>query len=345
MKANGIITYSRSVSIVLSNICSTSCNYYDNKYLDQVNNLGEVDLMIPYDVIKICKAARKKGAKEATLICGERPDQFTAVRSKLDSWGFFSFVEYIYTVCELCFLEGLLPSIDIGYLTEDEVNEIRRITSSITIRLESIEPKVLSKLYCDEDVKVVLSRKFEVIKYAAEGKIPVTLKVLTGIGETIKSRKETFELIARIQKKYGHIQNVIIDGFEPVVGTPLEKKKRISKTDLLSVVEQARKILPEDISITIPYTLHQGVPSSYIKAGADDFGYFDYRMEQSNKELNYNKLIEDITQKLVKNRVQFQMRLPIFPKYIKENWYSRKLAQMLDKYRTVLKAAEKVSVE
>jgi len=344
MNENGVITYSRSVSIVLSNICSTSCNYYDKKYLDEVKNLAEVDLMVPYEVIKICKAARKKGVKEATLICGERPDQFTAVRSKLDSWGFTSFIEYIYTVCELCFLEGILPSIDIGYLNQEEVDEIRRITSSMVIKLENIEEKYLSKLYYD-DVKTVLSKKFEAIKYAAQGKVPVTIKVLAGIDETIKSRKETFELIARIHEKYGHIQNVFIDGFVPVDGTPMDKKKKITKTELLSVVEQARKILPADIAVTVPYSLHMGAPVSYVKAGADDLGYFDYTVEKGSKDLSFNQIIDDLSKKLKKSKYQLQMRLPIFPKYIMENWYSRKLAQMLDKYKTALKASEKVSVE
>jgi len=334
-----IVTYSRSVSIVLTKICGSSKNYYHSSFKEDAKSTGIVDLLVPYSVITICKAAKKKGVKEATLICGERPASFAAVRAKLDAWGFSSFIEYIYTVAELCFLEGIIPCIDAGYLTKEEISIIRRMSTSIIVKLENVDSKIMEKLY-HTPTKETINSKLEVIKNAAEGKVPVTISILVGVGETQKSRKETLELIKRAHERFNNIQNVVIRKFIPLPGTPMENKKSPDKKMMISAIEQARKILPEDIIVTVEYTENMGAPSSYINAGARDFGSFDYQEEKENGH-NYNKLIEEVTTKIQKSGRKFQHRLPIFSKYIIDNWYSRKLAQVLDKYRVVLKVSEK----
>ena len=338
------ITYSRSVSVVLSNICASSTSYFGATHVNKVRDYGEVDLLVPYSAIKLCKEARKKGIKEVTLISGEHPDQFAAVRAKLDLWGFTSFIEYIYTIAELCFLEGLLPVIDVGSLTKEEVNQIRRIASSIVVPLENTNPKFIDKLY-HEDAKSVLKRKFETIRYAADGTIPTTIKTLIGIGETVKSRKETFELIARVHEKFGHIQNVMIQVFEPHENGSFTPKKKVGRKDLLDAVVQAKKILPEGIKISVQYTQFKGAPQAYMAAGVNDFGWFDYLEEQNNKTINYTKELAELSKKVTKQKGTLQGRLPIFDSYIMEDWYSRKLAQVLDKYKATLKTTEKVSVD
>ena len=51
-----------------------------------------------------------------------------SIRLKLDLWGFSSYADYLYTVAEICFLEGLIPVIDAGVLTPTELKKLH-ITS------------------------------------------------------------------------------------------------------------------------------------------------------------------------------------------------------------------------
>jgi len=339
---NNIVTYSRSVSVILSKICQSNCVYCDYNFSSKVKESGKDDLIVPYSVITLCKEAKKKGVREVTLSCGQRPDEFAAVRAKLDNWGFSSLIEYVYTIAELCFLEGLLPQLDVGYLDKDEIAVIRRIATSVSISLDSVDEEFLSKLYNSPNLP--LTKKLEMIKNCAEGKLPVTLRMMVGFGETAKSRKDTLEAIKKIHEKYGNIQNVVLQHFVPRPGTAMSDKKATDRNTLLGTIELARKILPQDVVVTINYTGDQGTPFSYVKAGAMDFGNFDYLEEKKNK-VNYNNMLEDVTKSLQKHNIKFQHRLPILSKYIMLNWYSRKLAQVLDKYRSVLKVSDKVNVE
>jgi 7,8-didemethyl-8-hydroxy-5-deazariboflavin synthase len=339
---NHIITYSRSVTLILSKICQNNCLYCDYKFSSKVKESGKEDLIVPYSVISLCKEAKKKGVREVTLSCGQRPDEFTAVRAKLDNWGFTSFIDYIYTIAELCFLEGLLPHLDVGYISKEEITTIRRIVTSVTISLDSVDEEFLDKIY--NSPHLGLNKKLEMIKNTAEGKLPVSLRMMVGFGESAKSRKETLEAIKKIQERYGNVQNVILQNFIPRPGTEMSDKKATDRNVLLATIEMARKILPPDIIISVNYAQDQGTAFSFVKAGAMDFGCFDYLEEKKNK-VNYNSLLEDVSKALLKHNMKLQHRLPIFSKYIMLNWYSRKLAQVLDKYRAVLKVSDKINVE
>ena len=80
--------------------------------------------MVPYSTIKLCKHARLEGAREVMYISGERPDKFPHVRALLDLWGFESYVDYVYTVSELGFLEGFIPVVELGFLSPVELKRL-----------------------------------------------------------------------------------------------------------------------------------------------------------------------------------------------------------------------------
>jgi len=107
---------------------------------------------------------------------------------------------------------------------------------------------------------------------------------------------------------------------------------------MLEAVKLAKEILPEDIVLTIPLNLNPDfIP--FIQAGVRDLGMVD---------MEYDVLAPDRAwpdQKKVEKQLRargwgFQRRLPIFAKYVRDNWYSRKLSQLLDKYRLMIKQAE-----
>ena len=69
--------------------------------------------------------------REAHYEVFHRPDRSTSLRAMLDLWGFDSYVNYLYTVCELGFLEGVIPVVDFGFLTPDEMKHLSEVASII----------------------------------------------------------------------------------------------------------------------------------------------------------------------------------------------------------------------
>ncbi|MDR2431580.1 MAG: 7,8-didemethyl-8-hydroxy-5-deazariboflavin synthase subunit CofG [Candidatus Margulisbacteria bacterium] len=330
-----IVTYSRSATINLSRICSALCDYcsYPVNNLDQ----NQFELVIPYSTIKLCAQAKKAGAKEVMFQAGERPDNFSAVRARLDLWGFSSYIEYVYTVCELVFLEGLLPSINIGYISKEEMQIIRRMSASIYMMIDCADERILQKY----SPRKTLQSRVETISYAGAGKVPVTTGILVGLGESDRSRREALEIIKALHGEYGNIQNVEIRPYEPSGGK--FEPKEVKKSDLLRVIETARRILPEDVPLTAPGAGNEQA-RSFINAGVRDLGAYDVAEEKALGR-NYGQELSVLEKYLQKKGLGLQRRLPIFSKYIVENWYSRKLAQVLDRYKALLKNSAEVDLE
>ena len=332
-----IVTYSRSVTVSLSRICSALCEYCDYP----INNLdqNQFELIIPYATIKICNQAKKAGVKEVMFVAGERPDNFSAVRARLDLWGFSSYIEYVYTVCELVFLEGLIPSINIGYISKEEMQIIRRMSAAMYMMLDCADERILQKY----SPRKTLQSRVDAITYAGDGKVPVTTGILVGLGESDKSRREAFEIIRAVHQEYGNIQNVILQNYLPINNGKMDIKNTVTKAEMLKVLDMARRILPDDVPITIPGACWPNV-KSFIDAGVRDIGSYDI-IEERKSGADHAKTLNALKRSLKREGLGLQRRLPIFSKYIVDNWYSRKLAQVLDRYKALLKNSEDADLE
>src|SRR6476661_5644816 len=59
------------------------------------------------------------------------------------------------------------------------------------------------------------ARRMATIEAAGELRIPFTSGILVGIGETEEERVESLEALAEVHRRYGHLQEVIIQNFVP----------------------------------------------------------------------------------------------------------------------------------
>jgi 7,8-didemethyl-8-hydroxy-5-deazariboflavin synthase len=315
-----VITYSKSSIISLTKLCRNKCGYCD--YRNENSSLT-----VPYQTIKICKKARQSDCREALFTSGERPDRYSFVRSTLDVWGFSSYIDYVNTVCELAFLEGLLPSIDIGYLTLDELKKIRRITALLRMMLESSDKALLNKIPHQQALGKDPDLRIEVIRNAGQLRVPVTTGIMLGIGESKAARKEALEIIRDLHQEFGHIQNVVIQEFVPGENSLMKDQKPPKMKDLLDTVSLARSILPPAVAITVHPKGKENL-LDLIKAGATDLGSLSEA---------YWEMISLIRKELLQNGYELHKRLPIFEQFILDRWYSRKLGQVMDRYRVMLK--------
>ena len=102
----------------------------------------------------------------------------------------------------------------------------------------------------------------------------MTTGLLVGIGETREERVKDLQGIARLHRRYGHIQEVIIQNFCAKPGTLMADAEDAALSELLWTIAQARVILPADVSVQAPPNLSPGQLGRLIEAGINDWGVF-----------------------------------------------------------------------
>ena len=109
---------------------------------------------------------------------------------------------------------GLLPHLNPGNMTLEEMEKLRECSVSMGIMLESSSERLCQKggpHYGSPD-KHPMAR-LETLKNAGKLRIPITTGILIGIGETIEERIQSLLDIKNLHQDYGHIQEVIIQNF------------------------------------------------------------------------------------------------------------------------------------
>jgi 7,8-didemethyl-8-hydroxy-5-deazariboflavin synthase len=323
-----IITFSYALPIILSRSCRNKCPYCGFQRQD--------NLTVPYSTIRHSKKARLLGAREALFEAGERLDKFPHIRAVLDLWGFSTYLDYLYTVCELAFLEGLIPVIDLGFLSPHEMKRMKEVCAQIKIVLDSVDKTSYSSVYKNSPGKKI-ELMVKSLQWAGKLSFPTVSGIMVGIGETDAHRKELLRIIADIHKQYGSIHEVVIQNFVPEPDTPFSSKNPPTKATMLKVVEMAREILPEDVPIIVPLELNPDI-EDFVKAGVRDFGRV--LVGQSLYKNVPTISMDGIAERVEKMGFQLQKRFPLRRSFIKEEKYSKKLGQVFDAYRYRIKKDE-----
>ena len=129
--------------------------------------------------------------------------------------GFQTTIEYV-THCATRVLDetGLLPHINAGNLTRDEMLALREISPSMGIMLESGSERLCEKgmpHYGSPDKDPSLRMKTLIL--AGELSVPFTSGILIGIGETKKERIESILMLKEVSERFGNLQEVIVQNF------------------------------------------------------------------------------------------------------------------------------------
>lgn len=329
-KKEKVITYSLGSVLTVTRACRNRCGYcgfWRNDY----------ELAVPYNTIRLAKAAVKKGAKELLVLGGERPDRFQPIKNTLDLWGFPSYARYLYTICELAFLEGLLTKLNIGYLTFAEMALLREVAVALEVNLGATQPRFLKNPVHQFAVGKARETMAETFENAGRLKMPLSIKFLVGVGERIGERKEELNFIGEFHEKYGHVQEVIFKIFTPKKNTPLGRQKPVKISELVAIVKTARKILPPEITLSLePAGLGVKQILRFLNSGIQDLGTVPLSLADVVTEEKIPDLL-GLKKKLARKKFILKKRLPIYPRYIQMGWYSGKMGQILDRYREEIK--------
>ncbi len=315
------ITYSRNFTLSLSNYCINQCGYcFYNYKIQKINSEGNVILLSNEQMITLIQKGLDYNCKEALLMSGERPDKFLEVKSELESRNYNDYIEFVRDICIYLLDFNLLPHTNIGLLNYEEMKELKNYNASMGLMLESTNLKLFEKGGVHEHSPSKLPiKRIEHINNAGKLKIPFTTGLLLGIGESIEDRIKDLYLIKKIHKKYGHIQEVILQNFVNKEGVPYQPENPISIDEILRTVGIAKIIFKNEIAIQVPPNLVIGFEKEFIDVGIDDFGGISpFTLDYINPEKKWPQI--DKLKKICENKgYKLRERLPIYEKFINKS--------------------------
>ena len=169
--------------------------------------------MQPDEVMKLLREGEKNGCKEALFTLGDKPElRYTRARKELENLGHETTLSYLSETAGRVMREtSLLPHINAGVMPADELRNLRKVSVSQGLMLESVSPHLQQKggPHHGSPDKVP-GLRMENIRLAGAEKIPFTSGILIGIGETREERIQALLALRELQDEHGHLQEIII---------------------------------------------------------------------------------------------------------------------------------------
>src|SRR6187402_1404537 len=127
-----LISYSRKVFIPLTKLCRDVCHYCT---FAETPHATQPAYLSPDEVLAIARAGKAAGCTEALFTLGDKPElRYRAAREALAELGHETTVQYLREACALVLKEtGLLPHINPGIMTHDEIASLREVSASMGI--------------------------------------------------------------------------------------------------------------------------------------------------------------------------------------------------------------------
>jgi FO synthase len=311
------VTYSRKVFIPLTHLCRDTCGYCTFAWPPK----GDMPAYLsPEQVLEIAQAGQAAGCKEALFTLGDRPEKrYPAAHSWLAARGFVSTLEYLRAVAiQVIEQTGLIPHLNPGVMTWTELSTLKQVSGSMGIMLESSSRRLLEKgqvhWNCPDKEPAI---RLRTIEDAGRLSIPFTTGILIGIGETNRERAESLFALAASARRYGHVQEVIIQNFRAKPDTAMRSHPEPSIHELLATIAVARCVLPTRVHLQAPPNLSPDDVEAIIKAGIDDWGGVSpVTPDHVNPELPWPH-VEELAARTAATGHQLVERLCIYPEYVR----------------------------
>ncbi len=342
------VTFSRNFTLSLSRTCQCYC-----KYCAFATHQAHVHA--PADVERILDEALKRNTKELLVLTGERPEVNPIVAERLAVWGHEDFTSYVVWACERALERGMLPHTNLGVLSKGDLARLREVTASQGLMLESVDESLMETVHAGSPTKHPKAR-LETIEAAGELKIPFTTGILVGIGESEESRVQSLEAIAEVQRRYGHIQEVILQNFVPhprYYGaevaeianeasrerwagtgddpslTNLEVRSGSSPVpspdwanpvgidEIKRLIQECKRLMP-DVGVQVPPNLSDFWPE-LVEAGATDLGGLSSNGDHISPEEPFPSP-HQVRKELAPRGFALSERLCVYPQYMDQEW-------------------------
>jgi FO synthase len=334
------VTFSRNYTLSLSRTCQCYCKYC-------AFATHRAHIYSPAEVERRLDDALRRNCKELLVLTGERPEVNAEVAKRLTEWGHADFTSYVAWACERAIERGMLPHTNIGVLDHQGLRRLREVTASQGLMLESVSERLMETVHAGSPTKHP-ARRLATIAAAGELRIPFTTGILVGIGETEEERIASLEVLAELQRRHGHIQEVILQNYVahpsyhgrevaeiadqsatkrwtgneervtsheepelPTWATP------IALEDMKRLVAECKRLMP-DVGIQIPPNLSDWWVD-LVEEGATDLGGLSANGDHISPEHAFPSP-HQVRKRLAPRGYALTERLPVYPQYMDSEW-------------------------
>ncbi|NMG32247.1 5-amino-6-(D-ribitylamino)uracil--L-tyrosine 4-hydroxyphenyl transferase CofH [Aromatoleum evansii] len=266
------VGWSRKVFIPLTRLCRNRCAYCT---FAETPRGAHHAYLSPDQALAIARSGALSGCREALLTLGEKPElRHPAAREALAALGFASTVEYVAAIARRIFDEtGLMPHLNPGTLSADEIAQLRPVAASMGLMLESTATRLGERggahWKCPDKHPDV---RLATLRAAGEQAVATTSGILVGIGETRLERIDALLALRDLHDRHGHIQEIIVQNFRAKPRTAMANSPEPTLAEHQWTIAIARLIFGPEMSIQAPPNLRAGELDALIRAGVNDWG-------------------------------------------------------------------------
>ncbi|RKS05388.1 FO synthase subunit 1 /FO synthase subunit 2 [Nocardiopsis sp. Huas11] len=331
----GVITYSRKVFVPLTRLCRDRCHYCT---FATVPGRLEAPYMSPDEVLEIARRGAEMGCKEVLITLGDRPeDRWSQAAEWLDAHGYDDTLSYVRAMAIMVLEEtGLLPHLNPGVLTWSDFQRLKPVSPSMGMMLETTSERLFTEKgqahYGSPDKDPAV--RLRALEDAGRSNVPFTTGILLGIGETIADRAESIFAIRGVARRYGGIQEVIVQNFRAKPGTAMMHRPDAEREGMAAAIAVTRLVMGPKAHIQAPPNLigaEAGGVDEYalmLRAGIDDWGGVSpLTADHVNPERPWPQ-IEDLADRTAAQGFTLRERLTAYPEYVRagEPWLDPRVA-------------------
>ena len=274
----GVVTYSPKVFVPLTRLCRDRCHYCT--FVTTPGHLersGQAPFLSPDEVLAIARAGADAGCAEALFTLGDRPEErWPEAREWLDAHGYDSTLAYVRAMAVRVLEEtGLLPHLNPGVMSWQEMNRLRPVAPSLGMMLETTSTRIFTTRGLahhgspDKDPAV----RLRVLEDAGRLGVPFTTGLLVGIGETLVERAETIFALRGSARRYGHVQEVIVQNFRAKPDTAMRHRDDLGLEEYRAAIAVTRLVMGPRMRVQAPPNLTDAAECALLLgAGIDDWG-------------------------------------------------------------------------
>jgi FO synthase len=312
------VTYSPKVFVPLTTLCRDVCGYCT---FARPPRRGQRAYLSEDEVLAIARAGARAGCTEALFTLGDRPEaRYRAARDELAALGCGSTLDYLARCARLVLEEtGLLPHLNPGVMSRDELVTLRPVAASMGIMLETTAERLAARggpHWASPDK--LPARRLETMRHAGELAIPFTSGILIGIGETREERLDALVALRSLAEEYGHVREVIVQNFRAKPGTRMAEHPDAPLEEHLWSIAAARIVLGSRIHVQAPPNLAYGDFPLLLDAGIDDWGGVSpVTADHVNPEAPWPE-VELLAEACRSRGLELAPRLPLYPEHVAE---------------------------
>lgn len=323
-----VVTYSPKVFIPVTKLCRDRCHYCT--FVETPGHAareGRAPYLSPDEILAIASEGAQLGCLEALFTLGDRPeDRWPEARAWLDEQGYDSTLAYVRAMAVRVLEEtGLLPHLNPGVMTWEEMNRLKPVAPSMGMMLETTSRRLFETKgeahfgSPDKDPEV----RLRVLEDAGRLSIPFTTGLLVGIGEDLTERAETIFALRATMKAYGAVQEVIVQNFRAKPDTVMRHTDDLDLDEYRAAIAVTRIVLGPKARIQAPPNLVDLEECrALLGAGVDDWGGVSpLTPDHVNPERPWPSIerLQDITAQC---GFELAPRLTVHPEYVRagEPW-------------------------